>query len=129
MVYFLVVNYYTHSRILHFYYRNFPDQYQSRDNASNPLQKETELVMNWIKTYPFVLSANLHGGSLVANYPFDDLPNNKKSGYSKSPDDEVFKHIARIYSNNHPEMHLRQAACPSDSERFEGGKLYLKLLL
>lgn len=101
--------------------RNFPDQYKPRAK-SNPLQKETELVMKWIKSYPFVLSANLHGGSLVANYPFDDLPNNKRSGYAKSPDDEVFKRLATVYSQNHPRMHLEKPPCSGDpGERFDGG--------
>lgn len=28
--------------------------------------------MEWLKTETFVLSANLHGGALVASYPFDN---------------------------------------------------------
>ena len=79
--------------------------------------------MKWIKSYPFVLSANLHGGSLVANYPYDNLPNNKRSGYAKSPDDEVFKRLASVYSQNHPEMHLKKPPCGSEpGEIFKGGK-------
>ncbi|GFT10954.1 carboxypeptidase D [Nephila pilipes] len=102
--------------------RNFPDQFgPTKENAV--LQPETRAVMTWILTEPFVLSANLHGGSLVANYPFDNNAKVTDGLYSKSPDDEVFRRLASIYSNKHPTMHLGEP-CKGQgklNESFPGG--------
>jgi len=81
-------------------------------------------MMDWIRNNSFVLSANLHGGSLVANYPFDDFPDGKRSGSNPSQDDKLFKELALSYSNAHPTMHLGKPACSDDpSEVFPEGRL------
>ncbi|XP_054163699.1 carboxypeptidase D-like [Oppia nitens] len=92
--------------------RNFPDQYMTyKENRVQ--EKETLAVMKWIQSLPFVLSANLHGGSLVANYPYDGNVEQRNGIYSKTPDDVLFKHLALVYSLNHATMHLGKS-CPKD---------------
>ena len=79
--------------------RNFPDPF----DATGDMQPETKAAINWIRDIPFVLSANLHGGAVVASYPYDTAPPSKRKGisrtgrnstffgvYSKSPDDDIF---------------------------------------
>jgi carboxypeptidase D len=61
------------------------------------LQPETLAVMSWSALNPFVLSANLHGGSLVVNYPYDDNKDDKIT-FTPSPDEEAFKMVSKAYS-------------------------------
>ncbi|XP_033111584.1 carboxypeptidase D-like [Anneissia japonica] len=96
--------------------RNFPDQFGKTTGAPQP---ETLAMIRWMQSYPFVLSANLHGGSLVANYPFDDNRNSSQT-YSKCPDDAVFRQISKAYSFAHPTMHLGHP-CPTYPEYFKDG--------
>eukprot|EP00096_Caligus_rogercresseyi_P011871 TRINITY_DN4820_c0_g1_i1.p1 TRINITY_DN4820_c0_g1~~TRINITY_DN4820_c0_g1_i1.p1 ORF type:complete len:1605 (-),score=512.70 TRINITY_DN4820_c0_g1_i1:1196-6010(-) len=84
--------------------RNFPDQFKGYPSEGS-FEFETQAVMKWSKEVNFVLSANLHGGSLVANYPFDNNKRNQR-GPSISPDDEIFRHVSLTYSNAHRKMHL-----------------------
>ena len=60
--------------------------------------------MKFIMEYPFVISANMHGGDLVANYPYDESRSADPTEYSASPDDQTFRHIALNYAGHHPEM-------------------------
>jgi len=70
----------------------------------------------------FVLSANLHGGTVVASYPFDDSFTHKQQGaYSPSADDALFRYLARVYAQNHPVMSTGQPNCPGQQETFEDG--------
>ena len=56
--------------------RNFPDYFKQNNKKSQP---ETEAVKEWVSKIQFVLSGSLHGGALVASYPFDNTPNSRKS--------------------------------------------------
>lgn len=97
--------------------RNFPDQYGIND--FNKVQEpEVVAVMNWSLENNFVLSANLHGGALVANYPFDDSPKDfmsnadPKTVMNPTEENEIFKHLASVYATSHRKMYQGKP-CPS----------------
>jgi hypothetical protein len=75
-----------------------------RDDTSTRYEPEVRAVGQWVLSLPFVVSANLHEGDLVANYPFDESRLNTVQDYSKSPDDATFRHLAEVYATNHAHM-------------------------
>ncbi|XP_076855428.1 carboxypeptidase N catalytic chain [Brachyhypopomus gauderio] len=78
------------------------------DNWELQVEPETLAVIKWMQNYNFVLSANLHGGAVVANYPFDRSRESRirgKTTYSATPDDKIFQKLAKTYSYAHGWMH------------------------
>lgn len=55
--------------------RNFPDYFKQNNKRGQP---ETDAVKEWTSKIQFVLSGGLHGGALVASYPFDNTPNSSE---------------------------------------------------
>ena len=108
--------------------RNFPKQFDEPQNnfrqLMNGREPETLAAMTWIKNNPFVLSANLHGGAVVASYPFDDSPRHQHGFYSASPDDDTFRYLAQTYANNHREMH-RNIRCTSQARVYIFSKILI----
>jgi len=71
--------------------RNFPDFVTDPDNTTTGRPAEIQHVMNWAFDHTPTLSANLHGGALVVNYPWD-------STYDLNPDNDLFIFISEAYS-------------------------------
>ncbi|XP_063448603.1 carboxypeptidase D-like [Mytilus trossulus] len=85
--------------------RNFPGYFEVNPR---PIQPETQAVMDWLKQHRFILSANLHGGAMVANYPFDNYVNGsiiQATRYVRSPDDDTFIYLSKVYSYSHANMY------------------------
>ncbi|XP_021662895.2 carboxypeptidase SOL1 isoform X2 [Hevea brasiliensis] len=92
--------------------RDFPDQFFPLNGDINSRQPETRAIMNWLGEIHFTASASLHGGALVANYPWDGT-GDKRRNYYACPDDDTFRFMASIYSRSHHNMSL--------STEFPGG--------
>ena len=85
--------------------------YVSVGGEGNVTQPETRALIKWMKETPVVLSASLHGGSLVVTFPYasslSDIPEP-----SLTEDNDVFKSVALSYSTLHPTMSHGQPFCP-----------------
>jgi len=91
---------------------SLPTTYKSSWESKKEEIPEVISVINWITRYPFVLSAQLHGGALVANFPYDlrfssyagPSPHRRKSNYVATPDDDVFRYLSKTYATKHKTM-------------------------
>ncbi|KRZ60131.1 Carboxypeptidase -like protein [Trichinella nativa] len=90
--------------------RNFPCRFPHLCQDAAPMQPEVKAVINWSHRIPFVLSANLHGGSTIVNYPYDDNVNNISQD-TPAPDATVFKTIGYSYARAHPNMWMSGYRC------------------
>lgn len=88
--------------------RDFPDQFVDPVDTTAGREVETAAVMNWARTTYRSLSANFHGGALVANYPWDGTPTGA-STYSLCPDDSPFVSVSRTYADDNPALRASNA--------------------
>lgn len=73
---------------------------------------EVQRVMEWTAAHSFVLSANIHTGALLVNYPLDEA-NVPRNTYAASPDDALFVDVSLRYSTYNTPMYT--------SDSFENG--------
>ncbi|MGD2110710.1 MAG: M14 family zinc carboxypeptidase [Phycisphaerae bacterium] len=83
--------------------RNFPDVFNSPSNTTDGREPETAVIMEWSFGRSFSLAANIHGGALVANYPYDGNAAGQ-SIYTASPDDDLYIYVAELYSQQNIPM-------------------------
>ncbi|XP_077598349.1 carboxypeptidase Z-like isoform X2 [Stigmatopora nigra] len=77
---------------------------------------ETYSVMKWIRSLPFVLSANFAGGDLAVSYPYERSKHPQDLNlFSPTPDDKVFKFLSRSYASMHETLNGGHARCASSS--------------
>ncbi|KAI5718674.1 hypothetical protein M8J77_025030 [Diaphorina citri] len=133
--------------------RQFPDYFRhNRSNiptlvsTSQSIDPEVQAVIDWMNSVPFVMSLQLHGGNVVASYPYDSFygesPNERlirqygtddvekiskikvkvtKKEPALTPDTDVFLHLASTYARLHPTMHMKRP-CPGNTVlEFENG--------
>jgi len=72
--------------------RNFPDPEDGDHPDGNAWQLETIAMMDFADAHNFVLSANLHGGEEVVNYPWDTWS-------QLHADDDWFQEISHTYAD------------------------------
>ncbi len=86
--------------------RNFPEM--TRDTESTPAGRETEVqhVMRFQASRQFALSANFHGGTIVANYPWD-------AKFDAHPLENFVKELSLGWAERNPDM--------ASSSEFPGG--------
>eukprot|EP00301_Raphidiophrys_heterophryoidea_P003016 c11381_g1_i3.p1 GENE.c11381_g1_i3~~c11381_g1_i3.p1 ORF type:complete len:611 (-),score=160.77 c11381_g1_i3:110-1942(-) len=82
--------------------RNFPDQFV----GGSATQPESLAIKAFVDSRFFSLGANLHGGSMVCNYPWDGTYNHQNLRMSYSPDQDLFVHLCKSYSEAHPTMRV-----------------------
>jgi len=80
-----------------------------RELGAGPLQPEVQAVMKWTREHPITLSANFHGGALVANYPFDVCDTQGTVQDCPTSADPLPLFLAQIYAQNHATMRLNDA--------------------
>ncbi|KAH7638986.1 zinc carboxypeptidase-like protein [Dermatophagoides farinae] len=97
--------------------RNFPDRiFINRTESEQP---ETVAIRQWLNRIQFILSANIHGGALVVNYPFDGSPVMESEHLEKTPDHDVFIHLAKTYAQRHRKL-KSQIKCRKDDNFING---------
>ncbi|KAG8233974.1 hypothetical protein J437_LFUL014493, partial [Ladona fulva] len=107
--------------------RNFPDYFKQNNKRAQP---ETEAVKEWVSKIQFALSGGLHGGALVASYPFDNTPNSSNSRVSRVRGDRLASRHSAHYSGRtiYAPMSLRRCGAKFRREEVRENNRFRYLL-
>ncbi len=72
--------------------RDFPDPALSQPDDTTGRERETREMMEFLHRYRFTLSANLHSGAEVVNYPWDHT-------FDLHADDAWYRFVSREYAD------------------------------
>ena len=73
--------------------RNYPDPQDGPHPDGNPYQSETNIFLGLADSINFTISANMHGGVEVCNYPWDTWSN-------LTADDSWWQYVSREYADS-----------------------------
>lgn len=95
----------------------FNQQFFESDSFTNNYPQnsdstETKSVKTFLKENPFDFALNFHDGATVVSYPLDSAKSQyTQAAYSSSPDDEIYRKLAKTYAENWPDI---TNACTSE---------------
>lgn len=78
--------------------RNFPDPGAGDPDDTTGVQQENRYMMQFMHKHKFNLSANIHSGTEVVNYPWDHKPDEGEAPVLH-PDDAWYRLISREYAD------------------------------
>lgn len=84
--------------------RSFPDRCDDSVNTTAGRPPEVAAIMNWEMEHDCVLSANFHGGAVVANYPWDNNHTHTNYVFSPTPENDLFYHVSYVYASHNNTM-------------------------
>ncbi|VDP44286.1 unnamed protein product [Soboliphyme baturini] len=96
---------------------NFPGIWQF---DMGKLQPETKAIIKWVDSLSISLMLSFYGGSMVVSYPFDHVTDGTAPKYSATPDDDVFRQVARAYSKAHRRL-VNGSFCPNSLDFYPSG--------
>jgi carboxypeptidase D len=103
--------------------RNFPDPYSDPNNTPDGRPPEIGAVMVWAAGERTSLSANMHCGELIANYPFDNNATGSNV-YTATPDDGAAISVSRSYADNNPALFANNSHASFDNGICNGADWY-----